>query len=74
MANAILTQCVGFFGTSDITISDNGPGFTVAEVLTFRRCHNVTLQAIMPGHCQSLGATEWRHRYFNDITQRIIDG
>ena len=55
-----------------MTIADNDPRFTVAEFSKFCRDHKVTLQTAIPGH-RNVGVTERRHRYFKDITHRIID-
>ena len=58
MANVILSHLVCFSGAPDIIITDKDPRFTGAEFLQFRRDRAIDLQAVNPGHRQSLGSTE----------------
>ena len=63
VVDVILTHWVRVFDTPDIIIADKGPRFTDAEVAQFLRGRNITLQPVIPGHHQSVGATERRRRY-----------
>ena len=73
MANVAITRRVAFFGTPDIIVGDKDPMFTRSKVGGFRR-DIITLQTVIPGHRQSLRATDRRNRYCKDIAKQITVG
>ena len=72
-ANASLKHTIAFFGAPDIINADKDPRSTWAQISQICRDHNISLQTVIRGDHQSLGATERRHMYYKDTTQQIID-
>ena len=63
-AQAVLGNCVSFFGTPGIILVDKDAIFVGKKFPRSCTDRNVTLQTVIPGHNQSLGGTERRRRYF----------
>ena len=47
-----------FFGTPGIILTDKDSGFIGLKLPQFRNEQNITVHTFIPGHRQSLGATE----------------
>ena len=72
-ARDVLPNCISCFIRPDIILSDRDSRFVGSEFARFRNGKSVTLQTVIPGRHQSLGATEMGHMYFKDITTQTID-
>ena len=57
----------------DIIVNGKDPRFTSLKFAQFRNGGDITLKTAIPGHRQSLGDTESRHRYFKATALKIID-
>ena len=73
IVNAVLTNCVSFPGEPGILLTDKDSMFTCSKSSQFCNERNITLQTVIPGHQQSLGATERGRMNFKDISQQFID-
>ena len=60
------------FGAPYILVAGKDKRFSGEVFQDFRTSHNITLQAVIPGHHQSLGATERTHALFRGIIDRVI--
>ena len=66
----VLAYWVSFFGTPCIILPGGDSRFIGSHSHNFAT-GDITLQTFIHGHHQSLGATEWRHMYFRDISAQI---
>ena len=73
VVNAILTNWVSFARTPDIILPDKDSTAIASKVSQFCNVRYITLQKVIPGHRQSLGATESRNMHFKGIKQKILD-
>ena len=69
---AMISNWLAVFGTPDILVADKDKRFVGKIFQDFRTSRNITLQTVIPGHHQSLGATERRHGHFRGILDHII--
>ena len=68
----MISNWLSVLGAPDILIVDKDKRFIGEAFRGFRTLRNITLQTVIPGHHQSLGATERTHAYFRGIIDRII--
>ena len=68
----MISNWLAVFGTPDILVVDKDKRFVGEIFQDFCTHRNITLQTVIPGHHQSLGATERRHGHFRGILDHII--
>ena len=72
VCETMISNWLAVFGAPDILIVDKDR-ISIGEIFQdFRASRNITLQAAIPWHHQSLGATGRRRGYFRGIIERII--
>ena len=71
---SIISGWVAFLGTPEIMMVCKDSRFIRKIFREFRTSHNIILQTVIPGHHQSLGATERRHRLFRTSIDHVIGG
>ena len=69
---AVISNWLAVFGAPDILIVDKDERSIGNIFQDFCTSRNITLQTVIPGHHQSLGATERRHAHFRGIIDHII--
>ena len=67
-----ISERMAVFGTPEIMMVGKDPRFNGGTFQDCRMTHNIVLQTVIPGHHQSLGATERRHRLFRTIIDHAI--
>ena len=67
-----ISNRLAVFGAPDILVVGKDKRFTGEIFQDFCTARNITLQTVIPGHHQSLGATERRHAHFRGIIDHII--
>ena len=68
----VISNWLAVFGAPEILIADKDKRFIGKVRQAFCTTRNITLQAVIPGHRQSLGATGRRRAHFRGIVDRII--
>ena len=68
----VMSNLLSVFGTPAIMVTDRDSGFIGEVSQEFRTARNVVLQPVIPGHHQSLGATERRRGLFRSIIDHAI--
>ena len=68
----VISNWLAVFGTPDILVVDKDKRFTGEIFQDFCTSRNITLQTVIPGHHQSLGATERTHAHFRGIIDHVI--
>ena len=72
MKENAISGWIAFFGTPEILMVDMDSRFGGKMFQDFRTARNIILQAAIPGHHQSFGATERRHRLFRAIIDHVV--
>ena len=67
-----ISNWLAVFGTPEIMVAAKDARFIGNVFHEFRTTRNIVLQAVMPGHRQSLGATGRRHGMFRSIIDHAI--
>ena len=67
-----ISDWVAIFGTPEILMVGEYSRFTGGIFQDFCTSRNVIFRTAIPGHHQSLGATERRHRLFRAIIDNVI--
>ena len=68
----MISNWLAVFGAPDILVVDKDERFIGEIFQDFCTYHNIVLQTAIPGHRQSLGATERRRAHFRGIIDHII--
>ena len=71
-AGNAISNCSEAFGTPEIMATDKDSRFIWKVFQEFCTARNIILQTVIPGHHQSLGATERRHGLYREINDRVI--
>ena len=68
----MISNCLCIFGAApDIIIAYKDIRLIANAFRDFGTKRNITLRKVIPGHLQSLGATDRRHRDFMDVTEQL---
>ena len=68
----VIPSCLAVCGAPEIIVVGKDSEFTGEIVQDFCTCRNIVLETVIPGHHQSLGATERRRGHFRTIIDHII--
>ena len=68
-----ISHWLAVFAAPDISAVDKDMRFIGGNSHDFCSPRNIVLQTVIPGHHQSLGATERRHANFRGIIDNIIE-
>ena len=71
---SVISESMAFFGTPEITTVDKDSRFVGGIFQDSCTARNVILQTAIPGHHQSLGATERRLGLFRTIIDHVTGG
>ena len=70
----MILNWIAVFGTTEILLVGKDKRFTGGIFQDFCADRNIISQTVIPGHHQSLGATERRRAHFRGIIDHIIGG
>ena len=72
VGSCVIPNWLAVFGAPEIMVAGKDSRFIGEVFQEFCNARNITLHAVIPGHRQSLGATERRHGLFRTIIDHVI--